>query len=199
MPKLMNFHRYENFLQPDIAQDLLNYCSKNDRNFKQATIHDGAINSVNKEYRKSFVFRNLGNFEEIFKEEIGKLLPDIYQKLMIKPFEVRSYELEIAAHGDGAFFKEHIDTLTGKVDSDKARTISIVYYFFSEPKQFEGGELQIIPVEFMEGCDEPVLLSPVHNSLVVFPSFSPHEVLPIKLVGNDFLSWRFTVNCWLYK
>jgi len=156
----MNFYRYENFLQPHVSEDLLTYCLKNEINFKQATIHDGAVNSVNKEYRKSFVFRDLG---------------------------------------DGAFFKEHIDTLTGKLDNDKARTISIVYYFFSEPKQFEGGELQINPVEFMEGDDEPVILAPINNSLIVFPSFSPHEVLPIKLRDPEFKSWRFTVNCWLYK
>jgi len=195
----MNFYRYENFLQPHVSEDLLTYCLKNEINFKQATIHDGAVNSVNKEYRKSFVFRDLGDFKCIIKEEIGKLLPDIYRKLMIKPFEVKSYELELAAHGDGAFFKEHIDTLTGKLDNDKARTISIVYYFFSEPKQFEGGELQINPVEFMEGDDEPVILAPINNSLIVFPSFSPHEVLPIKLRDPEFKSWRFTVNCWLYK
>lgn len=199
MPKLLNYHRYENFLDTSVLSELLSYCIDNEKSFKQATIHDGSANSIDNEYRKSLVLRDLGSFRNTMINHISELLPDIYSKLQINPFEIKSFELEIAAHGDGAFFREHIDTLTGKERTGKARTISLVYYLHLEPKRFEGGELQLNPIEFIDGSDEPILLTPINNSLIVFPSFAPHEVRPIKCPGVAFSGWRFTINCWIYK
>ena len=199
MGKLLNYHRFENFLEPVLAQGLLEYSTRNYSNFKEATVHKGAMNVINKEYRRSLVYRDLGEFKEQIIFQITDLLPEIFDKLKINPFVINAFETEIAAHGDGAFFSEHIDTFTGNEDRQKARAISVVYYFFTEPKQFEGGELKLIPVEFIPGEDEAVSLTPLHNSLLVFPSFAPHEVLPIKCPNVEFADWRFTVNCWIYK
>jgi len=199
MGKLLNYHRFENFLKPDLAQDLLHYCIRNRDYFKEATVNKGAMNIISKDYRSSLVYRDLGEFKDQITASVTEVVPEIFDKLQISPFTIKAFETEIAAHGNGAFFKEHIDTLTGKVDREKARAISVVYYFFSEPKQFEGGELRLIPVEFISGDDKAIALTPLHNSLLVFPSFAPHEVLPIRCPNVEFSGWRFTVNCWIYK
>lgn len=199
MGKLLNYFRYENFLDWDVSLKLLEYCIENEINFNDSTVNKNGSNKVDKVDRRSLIFRDLGKFREIFLNRLSDFLPDIFSKLEMSPFEPKEYELEIAVHGDGAFFKEHIDTLTGKQEREKARGVSIVYYFFGEPRKFEGGELRLIPVKFIPGDDNAVSLPPVNNSLVVFPSFGPHEVLPVNAPNLSFQDWRFTINCWLYK
>ena len=199
MPKLLNYHRYENFLKPEIAQDLLEYCISKKETFHDAAVSDGKSTRVKNEVRKSLVLKDIQQFRDIMINSVAELLPDIFEKLQIAPFEIGGHELEVAAHGDGAFFRKHIDTLTGNKEKTKARTISLVYYFYKEPKQFEGGELSLIPLEFFPGDDEPLSLTPLHNSLLVFPSFAPHEVLPVKCPDVSFEGWRFTINYWIHK
>ena len=46
---------------------------------------------------------------------------------------------------------------------------------------------------------QPKDISPDNNSLLAFPSFSPHEVLPVIAPGVEFEDWRFAVNCWIHK
>ncbi|CAG4995110.1 hypothetical protein DYBT9275_01551 [Dyadobacter sp. CECT 9275] len=199
MPKLLNYHRYENFLDAETAQKLLEYCISQEDAFRDATVNDGVVTKVSIEYRKSMVLKDLGEFKDIMIRRVAEFLPDIFKKLEIVPFDIKTHELEMAAHGDGAFFREHIDTLTGDQEKTNARTLSLVYYFHKEPKQFEGGELSLIPFDFFPGDDKPVALAPLHNSLLVFPSFAPHEVLPVKCPDVPFPGWRFTINYWIYK
>ncbi len=38
------------------------------------------------------------------------LLPALIDELRVTPFQVDSFGIELVAHGDGAFYKRHIDT-----------------------------------------------------------------------------------------
>ncbi|MBO0951016.1 2OG-Fe(II) oxygenase [Fibrella forsythiae] len=109
---------------------------------------------------------------------------------------MRRYELNIAAFGEGGHFRTHID-INDKSIVQNMRVVTAVYYFFSEPKQFEGGELIMYPAAFLPGLDEPVALSPENNSLVVFSSVAPHSVAPVRSSNLAFKDYRFSVNCWL--
>jgi len=60
-----------------------------------------------------------------------------------------SLELKLTAHGDGAYFRPHIDMSIGPdrqplgATPGEDRLLSAVYYFYAEPKAFSGGQLRL--------------------------------------------------------
>ena len=123
--------------------------------------------------------------------------PQICRDCGLAPFPVGKVELELVVHRDGGFFCKHIDTVTGS--NAKARntdrTLSMVAYFHKRPARFSGGETQILPFRG-EGTRK---VKARHNRMLAFPSFAPHEVLPVNVPGDRFADARFTVNCWLHR
>ena len=118
-----------------------------------------------------------------------------------------SIELELAAHGDGAYFAPHIDIpvgpgrkpLSGNPHDD--RLLSGVYYFHYCPRAFSGGELRLFrlgadPEGIGQDPANHVDIDPIDNSLVVFPSWVTHEVRQIRCPGVEFAQYRFALNCW---
>jgi Rps23 Pro-64 3,4-dihydroxylase Tpa1-like proline 4-hydroxylase len=101
------------------------------------------------------------------------------------------------AHGDGAFFTRHFDTIRAN-DSDqkRIRVLSGVYYFNAEPKAFTGGALRLHAIGGKEG-ENFVDIEPARNSLVVFLSWAPHEVLPVSCPSKRFIDSRFAINYWV--
>ena len=73
--------------------------------------------------------------------------------------------------------------------------VSAVYYFHRQPRGFSGGQLAIYPID----AGDAATIEPMHDRLVVFPSFAPHEVLPVTVPGNAFADARFSINCWLRR
>ena len=108
----------------------------------------------------------------------------------------KNFEIELAPHGDGAFFKPHIDMRFGETGD---RVISVVYYLHGTPKNFTGGGLRIYPNEIFPGDDVPIVLEPTHNSLAAFESYVHHEVLPASCPSGEFKDYRFAINCWIHK
>ena len=103
-------------------------------------------------------------------------------------------EIELVAHGDGGFYRPHIDTFTGDGDSAGAnRRLSLVYYFHRRPRAFSGGRLRLLALD----GSQPVAIEPTHDSLLAFPSFAPHEVEPVSSPQDSFENCRFAVNIWL--
>lgn len=118
---------------------------------------------------------------------------DICAATGVQPFPVYHSECSIVANRDGDFYRRHIDT--GAAERGHVRVISCVYYLHRRPRVFTGGELAIYPVA---GTAEATLIDPVHNRLVAFPSFFPHEVLPTASSGA-FEDSRFSINIWLHR
>jgi Rps23 Pro-64 3,4-dihydroxylase Tpa1-like proline 4-hydroxylase len=42
-------------------------------------------------------------------------------------------------------------------------------------------------------------IAPEPNSLVLFPSWAPHEVLLVRCPSGRFEDSRFAINCWIYR
>lgn len=116
-------------------------------------------------------------------------------------FEIYHAERSIVAHGDGDFYRTHIDTRTqpGGGGSDSVRMMSCVYYLAAQPTGFSGGELVLHPIGAPAESVPAARIEPLHDRLVVFPSFVPHEVLPISCPSGRFEDSRFSVNCWLHR
>jgi SM-20-related protein len=105
----------------------------------------------------------------------------------------------VVAHGDGAFFTEHRDTVVEGQKVIIRRIISAVYYFHRLPKSFSGGVLRIYPLAGREKSDAFVDIEPVNDTLIFFPSRFPHEVLPVSCPSGQFEDSRFAINCWVYS
>jgi SM-20-related protein len=192
---LLPWLRQEHFLPPEEHQALLDWTLENESRFVPAAL---AGNIVDPKVRRASSLRDLGPLEPLLEARIAAAVPGWIAQLRITGFEISDIELEIAAHNDGAHFTLHSDTFTRDKQSRGDRMLSAVYYYHREPRGFEGGYLRLHRLGARPG-DEGVDVAPEQNSLIVFPSWAPHEVLPIACPSGDFADSRFAVNCWVYR
>lgn len=190
----------DGFLTEDLREALLLYALDRCESFLPTTVsqHRYSHHTIDADTRRSWYCPDgLGELTSPFKDAIRSgLLPRI-GTLGVPEFTISKLEYELVAHRDGSFFQRHIDTATQSArESIKSdRVVTAVYYFHDTPKQFTGGELALAPL----GPGAPLLIEPANNRLVAFPSFVPHEVLPVICPVNDFSHARFAVNIWLHR
>jgi Rps23 Pro-64 3,4-dihydroxylase Tpa1-like proline 4-hydroxylase len=154
---------------------------------------------VDPQVRRSRSLRGLAPMDGVLRRRVRARLPSLVADLRVSSFVPSRIELEMVVHGDGDHFSRHIDTAVGAGDDPPKgdRVISGVYYFHREPKGFEGGELRLHAFGVADAGF--VDIEPRPNILVAFPSFAPHEVLPVRQPSPDFAGSRFAVNCWIYR
>lgn len=180
------------FLDAETVAGLLDYALSHEALFQPTRMVSG---KVRPEYRISMGTNELGRFRPLLTQKLTDLTPQFIETLRVTPFAPDLIELELVAHGDGAFFKQHIDTrTTGSTRTQ--RMLSGVYYFHAMPKAFTGGALKLCAI----GENAPsVDIMPEHNSLLVFPSWAPHEVMPVSCPSGRFVDSRFAINCWIRR
>jgi SM-20-related protein len=154
-------------------------------------------NEINLTIRRSWKIKYLGGFEDELQARARAALPEICRQLGSGRFEPSEFEVELVAHGDGAFFREHHDRVAHS--SLGGRVISAVYYFHRIPKSFSGGALRIYPLAGSRRSKAFIEIEPVNDTLVFFPSWFPHEVLPVNCPSGQFEDSRFAINCWVYS
>jgi Rps23 Pro-64 3,4-dihydroxylase Tpa1-like proline 4-hydroxylase len=113
---------------------------------------------------------------------------------------VEPSEFEMCAFGNGGHFAPHIDTFE---TLNRLRILSCVYYFATTPRRFSGGILRLhgFPTSSSKsGLEPPIVdIMPETDSLVVFPSWLRHEVLPVEVPSKAWANGRFTINCWVHR
>lgn len=136
-----------------------------------------------------------------FKAAIAANSEELCAAVGIEPFAVDHTECSIVAHGDGHYYRTHVDTPLGgeTVQLKHFRLVSCVYYLFRAPQGFKGGALNIHSLNLPNEEKAAIAIEPRHNRLVVFPSFIPHEVQNIVCPSGKFADFRFSINCWLHK
>ncbi|MBS0471040.1 MAG: 2OG-Fe(II) oxygenase [Proteobacteria bacterium] len=148
--------------------------------------------------RQSRRLPEAGGILTALKEALIERRPWFFAALRMPEFIVESTELELVAHGHGAFYKRHVDTQVSRyAELRHVRVLSCVYYFHREPKAFTGGALRLHAIG--DAAARFVDIEPLHNSLVVFPAWAPHEVLPVDCPSQQFADSRFAVNCWFSR
>jgi SM-20-related protein len=182
----------ENFLEPALVARLLDYVEVSRDRFKPTTVRQADATRVDPASRISLGLEYLGPFLEPLESRLRAAEPLLRAELGMGAIDLQDIELQIAAHNDGGFFCRHSDSYKGWGTS---RVISGVYYFNRQPCGFSGGALRLYP---LTGTGH-VEIAPQHNSLVVFPSFVQHEVMPVACPSQDFMDSRFAVNCWFRK
>jgi SM-20-related protein len=139
----------------------------------------------------------------VLRNELSGKLEDqlavMFSRIRTKPFIPEKIEVELVAHGDRAFFWRHTDTVTRLNHEGRGRIISAVYYFYALPKAFSGGVLRLHSLAASGQQGTFVDIAPDYDTLVFFPSFFPHEVLPVKCTSGKFLDSRFAINFWIHR
>jgi SM-20-related protein len=160
----------------------------------------GIVASTNTNARNSLLLSDVVEFCSVFTAAIKSALPFIERELGVNPLVSYDLELEAARYGNAGFYKKHVDTFTG-ADRTRGfdRVLSCVYYMHSQPKRFSGGALRLYPLAPGTDGRDCIDIAPANDTLAVFSSWQPHEVLPVASDQHDFESGRFSINCWILR
>ena len=185
------------FLDVATVAGLFDYALAHEAAFAPTGTGRFAEDAVKPEIRRSVGIRDLGPFGPILRSKVLSLVPELVAKLGATPVDSPKLELQLVAHRDGAFYKRHIDTQTAS-ERNHIRVLSGVYYFHTTPKMFGGGALRLYAIGGKD--DENFIdIEPAHNTLLVFPSWAPHEVMPVDCPSGRFADSRFAINCWVNR
>ena len=190
-------HLFAGLLDPATLASLLDWTLERETGFEAARIA-GRGYSPSMRRCASFAAGTVNPWYEVIADRVRALAPELFERVRVKPFEIAHAELELTAYNDGAFFRPHIDTMTGSGRGDSDRIVSGVYYFHREPKGFSGGALRLHPFGSTGEGGGFVDIEPVQNSLLLFPSWARHEVRPVACPSGLFADSRFAINCWLH-
>jgi Rps23 Pro-64 3,4-dihydroxylase Tpa1-like proline 4-hydroxylase len=159
----------------------------------------GDASRIDTTIRRSQKLMDFGDLAGEIEARLQALMPAMLERLGSPPFVASKFELELVAHNDGAFFARHTDTFKKSEGVGTHRMISGVYYFHAQPKPFTGGTLRL---HSLAATGEPgtfVDIEPDNNTLVFFPSWFPHEVMPVACTSGRFEDSRFAINCWVHR
>lgn len=187
--------RCTDFLDAGMHAALLDWTLANESRFVPAQL---AGPMVRPEARRALVLRDLGPVAALLGARLRAEAPHWAAALRSTPFQTSEVELELAAHNDGAHFTLHSDTYSSAEAARGDRMLSAVYYFHRQPRSFAGGALRLHRLGAAAG-DAGFDIAPEDNSLAVFPSWGPHEVMPVSCASGAFADSRFAVNCWIYR
>jgi SM-20-related protein len=192
----------DEFLAPQEVEDLMRFTLEHEMDFQTSEViapheEDGIVNY---DHRRSRVLMELEKHQDLILERIQSVLPDVLQKLEMDAFPVAGVEAQITASNDGDFFRFHSDNASDRVAS---RTLTFVYFFHREPRQFQGGELRIHDAHLDRGAyvsqGTYQTIAPQQNQIVLFPCELLHEITPVTCPSRLFADSRFTLNGWLRR
>ncbi len=186
---------FERFLGAATRDALWHWTLQNEARFAPASLAGGRVDP---DVRLASSLRDLGPLDRVFREQVIAAVPHWIAALRVTPFAIHDVELELVAHNDGAHFCLHSDTYTHDMKARGDRMLSAVYYFHQMPRAFTGGALRLHRVGAVPG-DAGQDIAPDDDRLVVFPSWGPHEVMPVVCPSRAFADSRFAVNCWVYR
>jgi SM-20-related protein len=183
-------------LDEPTLEAFLDYACAREADFTPSGFARRGDSFIDATVRKSLQLRGLGGFESLLRSLVYDRAGELMARLRMSPVEIStSFDTQLVAHGDGAFFKRHIDTMTNDRSRRRVRVLSGVFYFHRRPRAFSGGELRLFD---LADRDRFIDIEPTHNTLVLFPAWAPHEVRPVSCPSGRFADARFAVNCWIH-
>lgn len=182
----------DGFLGDVLIDRLLSFAMDHESDFVPSDVGYGHSNFTAPEVRVSSMLRDLGSMRAELAYRFKGIMQEAVSRLKLSPFDLARLEIEMVAHQDGAFFQRHIDTQTGIPDAETQRVLTAVLYLHALPKGFDGGQFRLFSLSGKNFID----IEPLRDRLVLFPSWVPHEVLPVSCPSKIFEQSRFAINCW---
>jgi Rps23 Pro-64 3,4-dihydroxylase Tpa1-like proline 4-hydroxylase len=184
---------FHDVMGTEFVSDLLAFVVRHEGDFIPAGLHskDGPTIDVTK--RDCMVLYDLGEFRAPFQRIIETRIATGATALGLGA-DLVARELELCAYGDGGAFLMHHDTIVAAT-----RRITCVYYFSRTPRPFTGGQLRLHPwpIPLKAASREVLDVEPECDSMIMFPSILPHEVLPVRSASGRWSDRRFSLTCWL--
>ncbi len=176
------------------AARLLAYSLAAEDRFAPTRLNDHGAGRVDTVVRQSYVLRDLGAFAGSLRRKALSLQAGLETAFDMAHMPAHIEQMEMVAHGDGAFYQPHTDTYPGdEYAPGGRRRMTMVYYLHRQPRRFTGGRLRLFDL----GGEQSIMIEPTHDSLLVFPSSARHEVERISCPDGTFGDGRFAVNIWL--
>jgi Rps23 Pro-64 3,4-dihydroxylase Tpa1-like proline 4-hydroxylase len=176
------------------AARLLAYSLAAEARFTPTRLNDHGAGRLDSVVRRSSVLKDLGSFAGPLSRKALKLQAGLETAFDMAHVPAHIEQIELVAHGDGAFYLPHTDTYPGdEYAPGGRRRLSMVYYLHRQPRRFTGGRLRLFDL----GGEQSIMIEPTHDSLLVFPSSARHEVEAISCPDGAFGGGRFAVNIWL--
>jgi SM-20-related protein len=194
---------FERVFGPERVAALLDYVEARREDFRPAKIRRRASGegTVDTHRRNHLQIRGLGGFEDTLGGFVRSIAARMLDALHLAEPAVEPREFDLIAYRDGDYFRAHIDTTEL---ADTVRVVSCVYYFAATPPGFGGGSLRLYgfpttPLDRRPEATPYVDVPPESDTLVAFPSWLRHEVLPVHVPSGAWRDSRFAINCWLHR
>jgi SM-20-related protein len=192
---------FRNVLGLETVASLLDYVALREKDFRPGMVRNRQSGQprVNPAHRDCVNLTDLGPFDSRFKTFVHDVMGPALKELQLDERAVEAREFEICAYRNNGHFGVHMDT-SGRLN--RVRVLSCVYYFATTPRRFGGGELRLhgFPMPSDRGAAPPFVdIEPETDTLVVFPSWLRHEVLPVAVPSTAWTDGRFTINCWIHR
>ena len=187
----------DNFLGHYEHADMLAYAAEHEADFQAAT-----VNNRNHSARTNMVILDFAAaaHSTLIRNRLLTWMPQLWRLLNMEPFPVNQVESQLTVSGDGHYYRAHVDSDSA---SNLDRVLTCIYYFSRQPQQFSGGGLRIYDSLVGGGerqqAETFMQIEPVANRMVVFPSDSFHELLPIRCPSGAFLDSRFAITNWIWR
>jgi len=181
---------------------LMDYVAEHESDFQSSRVRNRSSGQTRIDYNKrsNVTTTELGPFVAPFDAFVRKIAATALARLHVEDAELVPKEFQINAYRDGDKFRAHIDTSDRMT---KIRVLSCVYYFAATPRRFNGGLLRLYAMPTLSvaksGDTSFVDVPPDTDTMIVFPSWLRHEVLPVDVPTGAWLDSRFTINCWLHR
>ena len=188
----------DDFVGRAAAEQFLQYAIANESGFRPSKVVLRHLDIIDGSRRVSKVNSDIDPVMPWIESAIRKAVDEAIPKLGLVNVDSYLLEPELAWCGDGGFFKIHADTLN-RDRSANQRVLTMVYYFHKEPKGFTGGQLRLYGLGADANCGAQHEIEPRFDRAVLFPSWYPHEVLPVHCSSDAFADGRFAITCWVRK
>jgi hypothetical protein len=197
------FLAYHDVLGAEYVGGLLDYVVARQSDFRTGLMHNRETGAVVADpvRRDSVYLTELGAFLRPIRAFVSTIAAPALRALHLSEPRVEPREFVVTAYRDGGHIGEHIDTYERP---EWVRILSCVYYFAVTPRRFSGGELRLYglpkgPAVERQLNSSYVDVEPRTDTLVVFPSWLRHQVMPVQVPSGAWLDSRFTVNCWMHR
>lgn len=192
--RFLPYRVFPDWLGETQAASLLAYGLAAEARFTPTKLNDNGTGRLDAVVRQSSVLKDLGCFADPLRRKALALQAGLEMAFDLSHTTANSTQIEMVAHGDGAFYRPHTDTYGGdEYTPGGRRRMTMVYYFNQAPRRFTGGRLRMFDL----GGEQSIEVEPIHDSLLVFPSSALHEVETISCPDGAFAESRFAVNIWL--
>jgi Rps23 Pro-64 3,4-dihydroxylase Tpa1-like proline 4-hydroxylase len=188
----------DDFIGRAKAEQLFQYAVAHESGFLPSKVALGHRGIIDESRRVSKVNRDVDPVMPLLEPAVRKAVDDAIPKLGLVNVDSYLLEPELSWSGDGGFFKMHADSLYQDRLATQ-RVMTVVYYFYKQPKAFTGGQLHLYGLGADADSSPQHEIEPRFDRAVFFPAWFPHQVQPVNCSSDAFADGRFAITCWVRK